>query len=84
MDEKEIAKDIYNKLIVDSKFSDFLAEIIKPTSHSEYKGYDINTLKEEAKKLGYNIFIKEEIKKKFAKQEKGETIFATFKNINEL
>lgn len=84
MDEKEIAKKIYNELIVDSKSSNFIAEAIKPKFDSDYNNYDVNKLKKEAQKLGFNIFLKEELKRKIYQQEKGETIFATFKNINEL
>ena len=84
MDEKELAKKIYNELIVDSKSPDFIAEAIKPEYDGDYNNYDINKLKEEAQKLGFNIFLKEELKRKVYQQEKGETIFATFKDINEL
>lgn len=84
MNEKELAKKIYNELIVDSKSPDFIAEAIKPKYDSDYNNYDINKLKEEAQKLGFNIFLKEELKRKVYQQEKGETIIATFKSINDL
>lgn len=84
MNEKELAKKIFDKLVVDAKRKSFVAEIIKPEYDSDYDNYDINKLKQEAQKLGFNIFLKEELKRKVYKQEKGETLVATFENINDL
>ena len=84
MNEKELANKIYNELKIKSKFDNFLAKIIKPEYDEDYNGYDINKLKFEAQKLGYNIFLKEEVNAKGLKNEKGETLIATFKEINDL
>lgn len=82
--EKELAKEIYDELVQDSKIKSFIAEVIKPFSDERFDGYDIEKLKIEAKKLGYNIFCKEELKQKIYKQEKGETLIATFFEKNDL
>ena len=82
--EKELAQQIYNNLKLKSKYNNFIANIIKPKDDPQYNNYNLNKLKDESKKLGIYIFLPNEINRPEYHHEIGETLIASFYDINAL
>lgn len=84
MNEQQLAQSIFNNLKESSKRESFISLVLKPQKHIEFDNYNIKELKKQALLLGFNIFELNEIKSKNYKDEKGETLIATFYDLNDL
>ena len=83
MNEQQLAQSIFNNLKESSKRESFISLVLKPERQFP-NNYNIVELKKQANILGFNIFELNEIKSKNYKNEKGETLIATFYDSNDL